>query len=239
MKYIYKSVLKNQIIIIIVMATDIGMKLLSKVWRGIKDFFVPKYNELSVFCIALSIVLLSCFNAELENTIITTIKYIVDNTVIATVPGILYLILVPCLFTAGLILSLFHAFFRIHKSKFEKTIILFFALSITGIVGIIAGRQALNNCNQSLIVFPALNILTGILNLYLIGFADDKMMDDSDASLPEIFLGSFIIIVAFLICEYKLELHWSMTFSICITYAMNINGFLARLLTKKINNNNN
>lgn len=204
------------------------MKLLSNVWREIRNFFVPKYNEYSVFFIALSIVLLSCFNAELEKTIITSIKHIVDNAPIAfaSVPGLVYLVGVPSLFIAGLFLSIFHAFSRRHKTKTEKIIILFFTLSITGIAGIIAGMQVLNNGNGSLIVFPVLNILTSIFNLYLIGFADEKMMDDSDASLPEIFLGSLVIIVAFLICEYKLGLHWSMTFSICVSFAMNINGVI-------------
>jgi choline-glycine betaine transporter len=155
------------------------MKLLSNVWRDIRNFFVPKYNEYSVFFIALSIVLLSCFDAELEKTIISTIKEKVDNpAVFATVPGLIYLVGVPSLFIAGLFLSVFHAFSKRHKTKTEKVIILYFALSITGIAGIIAGMQVLNNGNESLIVFPVLNILTSVFNLYLIGFTDDKMMDD-------------------------------------------------------------
>ena len=161
------------------------MKLLSNLWSDIRNFFVPKYNEYSVFFIALSFILLICFNAELENAIISTIKENVYNPAIfAMPPGLIYLVWVPSLFIAGLFLSVFHAFSRRHKTKIEKSLILFFALSITGIAGIIAGIRVLNNGNGSLIVFPVLNILTSVFNLYLIGFADDKMMDDSDASLP-------------------------------------------------------
>lgn len=205
------------------------MSLAKRIWEEIREFFKPTYNETSVFLMALSFVLLVLFDADLK----TGIKGIISKAMVSDLRETTWAIIAAGLFITGSILSIFHAFSSRTKTEFEKRIMLVFALGINGVVGIVAGIRILNDYHGLLIVFPALNIFSSVVLLYLIGFADPTMLEDANASLWELFVGSVITIAIFSLCQFWLDLHWSITFSICVAYAMIANEILGRLLIRK------
>jgi hypothetical protein len=198
-------------------------------WDRLRRFFVPTYTERGLFLMALSFVLLALFNAELKSGIMNIMKKAIESHD----RNSLWVIVVSVLFISGFILSIYHAFSSKPKSEIEKTIMLVFALGINGITGVIAGLRILNDHHGFLIVFPALNILSSIVLIYLIGFADSAIIDDSDVSLWELLLGSIIVFTTFYFCQFWFDLHWSVTFSICVAYAMSVNDMIGRLFLKR------
>ncbi len=215
------------------MSNQIEVSFSKRVWLTIRHYLVPGYTETDVFLMAISLVLLSLFDADLKSWIQFTISSI-NNT--NSDKEAMFALAAGGLFISGLILSIFHAFSSIRKSETVKTIILVFALGISGVSGTIASIQIINYYHGLFLVFPVFNILSSIILLYLIGLANSSMMDDGDASKRDLFVGSIVVITTFLLCNFWFELHWSITFSICVTYAMNINELLCnltRIVSKK------
>ena len=175
---------------------------------------------------ALSFVLLVIFNADLKDGIINMMTTTRGRETV-------WSIMISVLFISGIILSIYHAFSSKPKTDTEKSAMLVFALGINGITGVIAGIRILDNYQGSLIVFPVLNIISSFVLLYLIGFADPRIIDDEHASPWELLLGSIITFITFYLCQFRFNLHWSATFSICLAYAMSVNEILGRLLVKR------
>ncbi len=209
------------------MFNKIEKSFLKRIWLAIQNYFVPGYTETEVFLMAISLVLLSLFNADLKLWIQVTISSI-NNTDSDRV--VQYVLGAGGLFISGLILSIFHAFSSKRKSETVKTIILVFALGISGVAGIIASMRIIKYYYGLFLVFPVLNIFSSIILLYLIGFASGSMMDDGDAPKRDLFIGSVVVITTFLLCNFWFDFHWSITFSICVAYAMNINELLCNLI---------
>ncbi len=209
------------------MSNKTEITFLKRAWQTIRIYFVPNYTESGVFLMAISFVLLLLFDADLKSWIKVTINTI-NNSNSDRVDQ--YVLVAGCLFISGLILSIFHAFSSKQKSATSKMIMLIFALGISGVSGTIASIRIINYYHGLFLVFPVFNILCSIILIYLIGFANDSMMDDDDASKRDLFVGSVVIIATFLLCSFWFDLHWSITFSICVTYAMNINELLGSLI---------
>lgn len=199
----------------------------NSIWLRIRQFFVPGYTELHIFFMAQAFILLAIFNDELRNGI----KSVFAKALVSHGKEISWAIMATVAFISGLILSIYHAFSSRPKSEVEKTIMLVFALGINGIAGVIAGMRIIDEYHGVLIIFPALNIFSSIVLIYLIGFGDDTLIGDSNAPSLKLFLGAVITLFTFYLCQYQFGLHWSLTFSICVAYAMNINNILEGILT--------
>ena len=131
------------------------------------------------------------------------------------------------MFLLGLVLSIFHAFSSKSKDMLSKTLMLFFAMSMNGLTGIIAGLKTIQEGNGLLTLFPCWNIIMGVSLLYQIGLADDKYMKDTDAKVFQLLVGVFLITLLFLITHAYFRLHWSITFSICISYITSLNNIIS------------
>lgn len=179
---------------------------------------------------ALCFILLALFDADLKNGVINIVKKIIE------IKGreFVWAAMVTVLFISGFILSIYHAFSSRPKSDVEKITMLVFALGINGVTGVIAGIRIINDSHGLLIVFPVLNILSSVVLLYLIGFADPTILDDEDVSSCELILGAIIATTVFYFCQFRFELHWSATFSICVAYAMIANDIVGRLFIRRL-----
>jgi hypothetical protein len=62
-----------------------------------------------------------------------------------------------------------------------------------------------------------------LIILYRARVIDQDSIGDDNASLSRIFLTGVIVLVLYLICRHHLQLFWALTFSICVSYATNIN----------------
>jgi hypothetical protein len=126
------------------------------------------------------------------------------------------------IFLGGIVLSLYHVFTTREKTKFEKMVMLFFAVAANAGTGIISGWYVIenNDVHNWQLVFPIWNIINGALLLLMLRFRiiDEECISDRDATLVQIILGLVAVLIIFVFCNYVFKLHWAITFSICIIY---------------------
>ena len=97
---------------------------------------------------------------------------------------------------------------------------LLFAITINAATGIIAGFYMLKDCPGWLLIFPAWNIINSILliTMQYVNLFDENQISDRDATITQVIIGLAVILIIFYICNNVFELHWAITYSICIIY---------------------
>ncbi len=132
----------------------------------------------------------------------------------------------------GMILSFFGAFFTWRKPRFVKFLMLSFAVFATGGTGVYAGFVMLRSAHGWLMmIFPLWNIINGaiLLILFRAGLMDPDCVVDRKPSLWQILVTLVSISLLLAICRHGLNLHWAITYSICVCYTMSLNHTLQDL----------
>ena len=173
-------------------------------------FLIPNYDELSLFLMAASFIVLYFTNSKLQDDITWFLmrldvwrRYIYIG-----------------LFMLGMFLCLYHVFTSRQKTDAEKGIMLLFAVSINAATGFIAGFYMLKESPCWLFVFPIWNIINSILLIIMqyVNLFDESHISDRDATITQVILGSVATLIIFYICNNVFKLHWAITYSICIIY---------------------
>jgi DNA-directed RNA polymerase subunit RPC12/RpoP len=176
-------------------------------------WLIPVYDELSLFLMATTLILLYFVN--------TTMRVQIYNWI--SEYGSEWVYIIGIIFLCGLYLSVYHVFTTREKSEPEKWGMLIFAVLTNAVTGIVAGLYVLKNDNVRnwQLVFPIWNILNGILLLLMLRFKiiDEECISDRDASATEVVIGLAAVLIIFALCNYVFKLYWAITFSICIIYA--------------------
>jgi len=128
------------------------------------------------------------------------------------------------LFTAGLVLSLYHVFTQRERTIIEKHIMLFFAVLTNAVSGIYASVHILSKSTDAHCIFillPIWNIINCLILLvsYRVGIISADNISDENIRGFEAFLGFIITVAIFAACQFVFHLHWAITFSICVIYA--------------------
>jgi DNA-directed RNA polymerase subunit RPC12/RpoP len=185
---------------------------IAELYREKAGWFIPTYDELSLFLMAATFILLGATNATMREQIYKGITVFHDLRV--------YIMVV--IFLGGIILSSYHVFTTREKTKFEKTVMLFFAVAANAGTGIISGWYVIKNSDVHnwQLVFPIWNIINGALLLLMLRFRiiDEECISDREATLVQIILGLASVLIIFIFCNYVFDLYWAITFSICIVY---------------------
>lgn len=195
------------------------------------DLFVPRYDELSLFLTSASFFLVYFLDPELN-----AIAY---RFLIAEFePKLFSFYAVFLLFLCGAAFSIYHVFTTARKTDFEKWAMLYFAILVNGLTGLLAGAHMLQTSHGYLTVFPVWNILNSFLLLLMYRFhlIDETAITDDNAAPYQVVVGGAVVLVVFLICQYAFRLHWTITFSVCVCYATNVNSLLQRLLPTRREN---
>jgi hypothetical protein len=175
-------------------------------------WFIPVYDELSLFLTAATLILLYAVN--------TTMRVQIHNWIYKYSNAWFYII--GAIFLCGLYLSVYHVFTAREKTEVEKWGMLIFAVLTNAVSGIVAGLYVLktDNVRNWLIIFPIWNIINGVLLILMLRFKiiDESCISDRDATSVQIILGLIVILVIFILCNYVFKLYWAITFSICIVY---------------------
>jgi DNA-directed RNA polymerase subunit RPC12/RpoP len=175
-------------------------------------WFIPTYDELSLFLMAITLILLYVANALMREQI---------HKWMATHQDI-WVYIVATIFLCGFGLSIYHVFTTREKTDAEKWGMLIFAVLTNAISGIVAGLYVLRSATTQnwLLVFPIWNIINGALLLFMLRFKiiDEECISDRDANTSEVIIGMIAVLIIFLLCNYVFKLHWAITFSICIVY---------------------
>ena len=186
--------------------------------------FIPRYNELALFLMSISFVLLFITHSDLRAA---SFKPLFKDFNLRA-----YIALV--LFVLGIIFSLYHVFTTREKTDGEKAVMLFFAIFINGLSGIAAGMHMLKDYHGILIVFPIWNIVNGalLLAMYRFEFIDESSIVDDNATAFQVIFGSMVVVAVLIVCRFVFDMYWAITFSICVTYATNINGTVQSLFSR-------
>jgi len=175
-------------------------------------WFIPTYDELSLFLMAAILILLYAVNVTMREQIYKGITAFNDGRVY----------IMAIIFLCGMGLSIYHIFTTREKSDFEKKVMLFFAVLANAITGIAAGVHVIKSTDTHnwLLVFPLWNIINGVLLLLMLRgkIIDERCISDRDATIQEVIIGLIAVLVIFVFCNYVFNLHWAITFSICIVY---------------------
>jgi hypothetical protein len=192
-------------------ASDMRVELYKESFRP----FIPTYDELSLFLMAVTLIVLYLANSHMRNQI--------ENFFVKAAEADAWPLFIPLvLFLATLGLCIYHVFTTREKTVFEKRVMVGFAVLTNLATGTIAAVYTLTNAVASdwLLVFPIWNIINGVLILLMVslGIIDEECISDRDATLVQIILGMAAVLVIFVFCNYVFKLHWAITFSICIIY---------------------
>lgn len=183
-----------------------------KLYGARPGWLIPTYDELSLFLMAVTFILLCTGNNQIRISIRRFFSQVDDLRVFLPV----------LLFLAGMGLSLYHVFTRREKTIFEKRLMMLFAVLTNAGTGIIAGWFVLksNDAHNWQLVFPIWNIINGVLLLLMLRLKiiDEDCISNRDAAPTQIILGLIAVLIIFVLCNYVLKLYWAITFSICIVY---------------------
>jgi hypothetical protein len=188
----------------------------------LRSLFIPTFNEVSLFSMSLTCLLL----------IITNFKFHIVFTSNPPANGHYEVLIVYAVFAGGLLLSIFHAFSTREKSSLEKIFMLFFACFICGFVGIWSGTYLWYRTESWYRIFPVWNVISSYFLLCSVRDStaiDDRILD-TDASPLEIGLSTVLTLVVFSVSQYLFKLYWAATFSITVAYATNINAPVLNLI---------
>lgn len=192
------------------------------------DLFVPRYDELSLFLMSLSFFLVYFLDPELNAL---AYKFLITEFE----PKFFSFYAVFLLFLCGAAFSIYHVFTTAKKTDFEKWAMLYFAIMVNGLTGLLAGVYLLQTSHGYLTVFPVWNIINSFLLLLMYRFRliDETAIADDNPTPYQVVVGSAVVIVVFIVCQFVFRLHWTITFSACVCYATNVNNFLQRLLSTR------
>lgn len=131
----------------------------------------------------------------------------------------------------GMLLSLVGVFYRKPKPKAVKWLMLCFAVLVTGSIGLYAGTIALRSTSRWLVVFPALNVIGAVLPLlaFRAGLLVTDNVVDTEAGIFRVLVTLISVVGLLLICLYGFDLHWALSYSICVGYVMSLNHTITDL----------
>ena len=188
---------------------------LTKLFKESFGFLVPTYDKLSLFLMAVTLIVLCIANSRIRNHIETfVIQAIQTHAWPAMIP--LALIIV------ALCLCCLPVFIRRDETVFEKRVMVAFAVLTNLVTGIIAAIYTLKNTVTTdwLLIFPIWNIINAAALLFAVSLkiVDEECISDRDATIKEVVIGLIAVLVIFIFCNYIFKLHWAITYSICIIY---------------------
>lgn len=173
-------------------------------------FLIPNYDELSLFLMAIVFLILYFANGRMQEDIMRFLMRL----------DVWRRYIYVALFMFAMFLCLYHVFTKRQKTDAEKGIMLLFAVTVNVVTGFIAGFYMLKGCPGWLIVFPLWNIINSALIIVMqyVNLFDESHISDRDATITQVILGLAAVLVIFYICNNAFDLHWAITYSICIIY---------------------
>lgn len=199
-------------------------------YRGPFRYFNPQYDEIVLFTMSFTCILLlltALFSYNYQEMEIPSLDSRVYN------PRVIAAIVV---FIAGLILSIYHAFIDRPKTNLEKSIMLFFAVLLNAFSGVMAGFYDYGNMSGWIVVFPVVNMVNSIVLIYMwrTGILGESSISDQHAPRSKILLAAATVLILFYLCQVVYRLIWIQTLSICLVYSLNFMRLLESLIFRPV-----
>lgn len=196
-----------------------------RVARMLLSPLLPQYDDLTLFALSLAFLLLGLIDAKLRQDLAAAYAW--------QSGGRLPVLVLVAAF--GMVCSLINVFLHREKSDFEKRAMLLFAVFVTAGTGIYAGWLMLRHRRGWLLVFPAWNIFNGglLLALARFGVIDTDCITDEEATFAQVLVTAVAVPILLTVCYYLFELHWAVTFSVTVAYAMSLHKGLRSLFGRR------
>ncbi|MCJ7730365.1 MAG: hypothetical protein MUO27_10885, partial [Sedimentisphaerales bacterium] len=153
---------------------------LAELWGEKPGWLIPTYDELSLFLMAATLILLYATNAPMREQIYKLMTKVHDGRVFV----------IAVLFLCGLCLSIYHIFTTREKTDSEKNLMLLFAVLANAGTGIVSAWYVIKSSavHNWWLVFPIWNIVNSVLLLLMlrIRIINEKCISDRDATLVQI-----------------------------------------------------
>jgi hypothetical protein len=176
---------------------------------NIKNYFIPRYDELTLYLHGVSFVMLVALNSDFRFFFLSLTNESLKAVIIKAIVFI------------GAFFSIFNALVQRKKSDFEKMTMLMFAIFSNLYVSIYAldhqwdaGDQPLG-LSQYVAMF---NFLYTLLLMVLLrtGAIDDSSISDEDVPYCQVMVVTIPIVLVYLFCQFILNASWYTTYSWCV-----------------------
>jgi DNA-directed RNA polymerase subunit RPC12/RpoP len=184
-------------------------------WAELYKTFFPAYDELSLFLMAFTLIMLFIANTTLQEQIHNIMEF-----------GGLFVYLVAVILLCGFGLSIYHFYTSRQKTDVEKGVMFIFALFTNICTAVVAGIYTLRQSSGWVIIFPVWNLINAMLmvlmNVHIVNQHCTTIyrycITDRQASYHQIMLSLTAVFLIFIFCNFVFNLYWAVTFSICIVY---------------------
>ncbi len=141
---------------------------------------------------------------------------------------------VPALTIIAAAMALINLLLHRPKSDREEFMMILFMVAVAAGTGIHAGRIAMQEHLGWLMIFPAWSLVNSILLLllFLLGLADSGPISRK-AGLFQAILTAVAVTALLTVCQYRLNLHWAITFSIVICYIMSLHNTVRGVFVRR------
>jgi len=204
-------------------------------------WYIPTYDEQSLFLIAITVLLIMLFNKYIKSELLLLLnRQIKFDEITSSIHQVIFVMgpFIFCLFAIilpGFLLSFYHVFTKREKTRFEKHLMLLFAVITNAIIGIAAGIYIVRQCPVWLMIFPIWSIINCIFILIIFDarIINETCIIERKTTLSRVAIGLITTIVIFALCNYIFKLYWAITFSICTIYATNFERALQNIFMSR------
>lgn len=193
------------------------------------------FDEESLFAMSFSLCLLMLLNSQMRKVFFSFILKLFAGGPFPTALAIIFL-LIP--FVTGLLFSAYHAFSSRKKQFYEKAMMLFFGVAISAGAGLCAAWHIITTERTILLmIFAVWNLLYSALiilkfQVVTVGNIDlgEEYVSDRNAGFGQIILGAVAVTIVLLSCHFLLNMHWSITYSVCVTFTSSLDKAIQKVL---------
>jgi hypothetical protein len=179
--------------------------------RGVLAWLLPSFDETTLFLMAVTCVLLLAFPSGLRDDL--------SSLVTGPESGNIYFALFLSWAFVGFGFSVFHAFSRSKKGEIAKLSMAVFAMMTNAAAGVALGVGRMNGSIQGGRWLAVVNIVAAVLMVYQVGFFQDRVVPDEDATPRDLLLGLLALSALFFLFEVIRHFPWPLTFSLCVAYS--------------------
>ncbi len=177
----------------------------------------PRFDEQSIFLMGISLFALYLFDPKMHEVFSVSSSDGRSFGKSILFGGILFI---------SFAIACINVFIRRSKSSVEKSLLLFCGVFVSFVIGLTAGVHLWEKSSGVYLIFPIWNLIAAGTAIWLYNSTNPELyVSDRDTTLLQLVAGVMLVIV---VVQYGIreQLHWSVTFSICLAYAQSLDSIL-------------
>ena len=196
-------------------------------------WFVPTYDKLSLFLIAILLIILGAINPMVLQDILKLIKLGLKS---GDTAGVIIALLVLSL--GGMVFSIYYMFTSKEADDSQKKYMVSFAAVSNALISGFAAHHLLKHGNDSglLLIFPTWNLISAglIILMLLLKIINRNCIIDRDISFCRVVISLILSIIILLVCECIFKIYWAITLSICMFYTTSFDRAIQNTILDKL-----